>query len=117
VRTKPVKLPRHCATETKQVAITVSLSGKVPQLAKPPGLVEILMIPGLLLIVLMTIWPVPGLQLSVSVALPDPYAAANEIVRGFVLQVTLGVVRLAEGRIMVVYPTPSADATASPIIM
>ena len=57
--------------------------------------------------------PVLGLQLKVSVALPEPSVAAKEIVRGFVVHVTFGVVRVEEGRITSVYATPSADATAA----
>lgn len=55
-----------------------------------------------------------GLQVNVSVALPDPSRAAKEIVRGFVLHVTFGVVSVEEGRITAVYATPSAETTARP---
>jgi len=61
--------------------------------------------------------PALGLQLKVSVALPDASVAANEMVRGFVVHVVLGVVRVEEGRITVVYATPSAEATARPTMM
>ena len=57
---------------------------------------------GLLLTVRVTMGPVLRLQLNVSVALPKPSVAAKDIVRGEVVQVTLGVVKLAEGRITVV---------------
>ena len=46
--------------------------------------------------------PVLRLQLNVSVALPEPSVAAKDMVRGEIVQVTLGVLRLAEGRITVV---------------
>ncbi len=46
--------------------------------------------------------PVLGLQLKVSVALPDRSTAAKEMVRGLVVHVTFGVVKLEEGRITVV---------------
>ena len=59
-------------------------------------------IPGELLIVRKAIAPALGLQLKVSVALPDRSTAAREMVRGFVVQVTFGVVKVEEGRITVV---------------
>ena len=59
-------------------------------------------IPGELLIVRREIGPVLMLQLNVSVALPDPSVAAKEMVRGLVVHVTFGVVKLEEGRITVV---------------
>ena len=61
-----------------------------------------------------TILFAPGLQVRVSVALPDPSLAANEIVSGFSVQVTFGFVRVDDGRITAVYATPRADATAAP---
>ena len=39
------------------------------------------------------------LQLNVSDALPDPSVAAKEMVRGLVVHVTFGVVKLEDGRI------------------
>ncbi len=45
--------------------------------------------------------PVLGLQLKVSVALPERSAAAKEMVKGLVVHVTFGVVKLEEGRITV----------------
>ena len=72
-----------------------------------------LITPGELLIVRRATGPAPGLQLNVSVALPDPSLAANEMVRGFIVHVTFGVVGVALGRITVLYATPSAEATAS----
>ena len=72
------------------------------------------MIPGELLTARREMAPVLGLQLKVSVALPEPSVAAKEMVRGFVVHVTLGVVRFDEGRITAVYATPSAEATAAP---
>lgn len=74
-------------------------------------------IPGELLTVRRVIAPVLGLQLKVSVALPEPSVAAKEIVRGFVVHVTFGVVSVDEGSITVVYATPKADATAAPTRM
>jgi len=59
-------------------------------------------IPGELLTVRREIGPVLMLQLNVSVALPDPSVAAKEMVRGLVVHVTFGVVKLEEGRITVV---------------
>jgi len=59
-------------------------------------------IPGELLTVRKEIGPVLELQLNVSVALPDPSVVAKEIVRGLVVHVTFGVVKLEEGRITVV---------------
>ena len=59
-------------------------------------------IPGELLTVRKEIGPVLMLQLNVSVALPDPSVAAKEMVRGLVVQVTFGVVKLEEGRITAV---------------
>jgi len=64
-------------------------------------------IPGELLIVRRVIAlkglrpPVLGLQLKVSVALPERSAAAKEMVRGLAVHVTFGVVKLEEGRITV----------------
>jgi len=66
------------------------------------GTVVRLTIPGELLMVLNTILFAPGLQVRVSVALPDPSLAANEIVSGFSVQVTFGFVRVDEGRITAV---------------
>ena len=74
-------------------------------------------IPGELLTVRKEIGPVLMLQLNVSVALPDPSVAAKEMVRGLVVQVTFGVVKLEEGRITAVYATPSTEATARPTRM
>jgi len=59
-------------------------------------------IPGELLTVRKEMGPVLMLQLNVSVALPDPSVAAKEMVRGLVVQVTFGVVKLEEGRITAV---------------
>ena len=61
--------------------------------------------------------PAVGLQLKVSVALPEPSVAAKEMVKGFVVHVTFGVVSEDEGRITAVYATPSAEATAPPTRM
>ena len=61
--------------------------------------------------------PVLGLQLNMSVALPEPSVAAKEMVSGFVVHVTFGVVSVDEGRITAVYATPRADATAAPTRM
>ena len=74
-------------------------------------------IPGELLTVRKEIGPALMLQLNVSVALPDPSVAAKEMVRGLVVQVTFGVVKLEEGRITAVYATPSTEATARPTRM
>ncbi len=74
-------------------------------------------IPGELLTVRKEIGPVLMLQLNVSVALPDPSVAAKEMVRGLVVQVTFGIVKLEEGRITAVYATPSTEATARPTRM
>ena len=57
------------------------------------------MIPGELLTVRREIGPVLMLQLNVSVALPDPSVAAKEMVKGLVVHVTFGVVKLEDGRI------------------
>lgn len=90
---------------------------------KPVGATVSAMIPGELLIVRRVIAlkglraPVLGLQLKVSVALPDTSAAAKEIVRGFVVHVTLGVASVEDGRITAVYATPSAEAIARPTRM
>ena len=90
---------------------------------KPVGTTVSPMIPGELLIVRRVIALVGlralvlGLQLKVSVALPDRSAAANEMVRGLVVHVTFGVVKVEEGRITVVYATPSTEATARPTRM
>ena len=46
--------------------------------------------------------PALGLQLKVSVALPDPSDAAKEMVSGFVVHATFGVVSLEEGRMTAV---------------
>lgn len=73
-----------------------------PQFPKLVGLVVSWIIWGLLLTVRVTMGPVLRLQLNVSVALPEPSVAAKDMVRGEVVQVTLGVLRLAEGRITVV---------------
>ena len=81
------------------------------------GTVVIPTIPGEVLMVLREMAPALGLQLKVSVALPDPSVAAKEIVRGFVVHVTFGVVSVDEGRITAVYATPSAEATAAPTRM
>ena len=54
------------------------------------------------------------LQLNVSVAMPDPSVAAKEMVKGLVVHVTFGVVKLEEGMITAVYATPSTEATARP---
>ena len=81
------------------------------------GTTVIAMIPGELLTVRRVIAPVLRVQLKVSVALPDPSVAAKEMVRGLVVHVTFGVVRVEEGRITVVYATPSAEATARPTRM
>jgi len=59
------------------------------------------MIPGELLTVRRLMAPALGLQLKVSVALPDPSVAAKEIVRGLVVHVTFGLVSEEEGRITV----------------
>jgi hypothetical protein len=86
-------------------------------LLKLAGTTVIAMIPGELLIVRILMASALGLQLKVSVALPDPSDAAKEIGRGFVVHVTFGVVSVEEGRITVVYATPSAEATARPTRM
>jgi len=70
-------------------------------LLKLAGITVIAMIPGELLLVRKVTAPAAGLQLKVSVALPDPSAAAKEMVRGLVVQVTLGLVSVEEGRITV----------------
>jgi hypothetical protein len=75
------------------------------------------MIPGELLMVRRVMPLELGLQLKVSVALPDPSVAAKEMVRGFVVHVTFGVVSMEEGRITAVYATPSAEAPARPTSM
>jgi len=75
------------------------------------------MIPGELLTVRREMAPVLGLQLNMSVALPEPSVAAKEMVSGFVVHVTFGVVSVDEGRITAVYATPRADATAAPTRM
>ena len=75
------------------------------------------MIPGELFTVRREMAPVLGLQLNMSVALPEPSVAAKEMVSGFVVHVTFGVVSVDEGRITAVYATPRADATAAPTRM
>ena len=57
------------------------------------------MIPGELLTVRREIGPALMLQLNVSDALPDPSVAAKEMVKGLVVHVTFGVVKLEDGRI------------------
>ncbi len=84
---------------TTQFATTVTCNRDAPQSLKPAGTSVNAMIPGELLTVRKEIGPVVMLQLNVSVALPDPSVAANEMVRGLVVQVTLGLVKLEEGRI------------------
>ena len=86
-------------TATTQFATTVTCNRDAPQSLKPAGTSVNAMIPGELLTVRKEIGPVVMLQLNVSVALPDPSVAANEMVRGLVVQVTLGLVKLEEGRI------------------
>jgi len=81
-------------------------------LLKPAGATASPIIPGELLTVRRVIalrglrppvlGPVLGLQLKVSVALPDRSTAAKEMVRGLVVHVTFGVVKLEEGRITLV---------------
>ena len=70
--------------------------------------------PGELLTVRREMAPALGLELKVSVALPEPSVAAKEMVRGFVVQVTFGELSVEEGRITAVYATTSAEATAAP---
>jgi len=84
-------------------------------LPKLIGTVVSAIIPGELLTVRRETGPALGLQLNVSVALPEPSVAAKEMARGLVVQVTFGVVRLEEGRITCVYATPRAEATAPPM--
>src|SRR3989442_6446888 len=55
------------------------------------------MIPGELLTVRRVMAPALGLQPKVFVALPEPSVAAKEMVRGFVVHVTFGVVSVDEG--------------------
>ena len=69
---------------------------------KLDGTTAIPIIPGELLTVRKVMAPALGLQLKVSVALPDPSDAVKEIGRGFVVHVTFGVVSVEEGRITVV---------------
>ena len=57
------------------------------------------MIPGELLTVRREMGPVLMLQLNVSVAVPDPSVAAKEMVKGLVVHVTFGLVKLEAGRI------------------
>jgi len=94
-----LKLPLHWLAETKQVATTLTCNSDAPQLLKLSGATVSPIIPGELLIVRREIGPVSMLQLNVSVALPDPSVAAKEMVRGLVVQVTFGLVKLEEGRI------------------
>jgi hypothetical protein len=115
--TSPVKLPLHWLAATRQFATTVTCNRDVPQSLKPGGITVKPMIPGELLVVRNAIAPVLALQLKVSVELPDPSGAAKEMVRGFVVHVTFGVVIVEEGRITAVYATPSAEATARPTRM
>ena len=68
-------------------------------MVKLAGTVVSPIIPGELLIVRREIGPALMPQLNVSVALPDPSVAAKEIVRGLVVQVTFGLVKLEAGRI------------------
>jgi len=89
----------HWLAETWQVTTTVTCKRDAPQLVKLAGTTVSAMIPGELLIVRRVIPPVFGLQLNVSVALPDKSAAAKEMVRGLSVQVTFGLVKLEEGRI------------------
>ena len=84
---------------TAQVATTVTCNRDAPQSLKLSGTTVNAMIPGELLTVRKEIGPVLMLQLNVSVALPDPSVAAKEMVRGLVVQVTFGLVKLEEGRI------------------
>ena len=112
-----MKLPLHRLAATWQVATTVNCNKEVPQSLKPVGTTVNPMIPGELLTVRKVATPASGLQLRVSVALPDPSVAAKEMVRGFVVHVTFGVDSLDEGRITTVYAKPSDDATARPTRM
>ena len=107
----------HWLAATLQVASTVTCNKDVAQLLKFTGITVSSIIPGELLMVRSVMAPAPGLQLKVSVATPDPSVAAKEMVRGLVVHVTFGVVRVEEGRITVVYATPSAEATARPTRM
>jgi hypothetical protein len=113
----------HWLGATWQIATTVTCSSDPPQLGKLDGVTVSPIIPGELLIVRRVIVlsglrvPVPGLQLKVSVALPEPSVAAKETVRGLVVHVTFGVVRVEEGRITAVYATASEEATARPTRM
>ena len=86
-------------------------------MVKLVGTVVSPMIPGELLTVRRVMAPALGLQPKVFVALPEPSVAAKEIVRGFVVHVTFGVVSVDEGRITAVYATPRAEATAAPTRM
>lgn len=78
------------------------------------GTTESPMVPGELLIVRKVMPLAPGVQLKVSVALPDPSVEENEIVRGFVPHETFGEDNLADGRMTEVYATASPEATARP---
>ena len=81
------------------------------------GTTESSMAPGELLIVRNVMPLALGTQLKVSVALPDPSVAANEIVRGFVVHVTFGVDSFEAGRITAVYATTSPEPRARPTSM
>ena len=86
---------------TAQVATTVTCNRDAPQSLKLAGTTVSSMIPGELLTVRREIDPVLMLQLNVSVALPlpDTSVAAKEMVKGLVVHVTFGVVKLEAGRI------------------
>ena len=111
-------MPRHwLGSSATQVAITLTCNKDDPQLGKLIGDVVSEMIPGELLTVRREMAPAAGLQLKLSVALPEPSVAAKEMVKGFVVHVTFGELRVEEGRITAVYATPSAEATAPPTRM
>lgn len=79
----------------------VSDCGVEPQDSKLGGETDIVIIVGELLVVLITMRPVAGLQVKLSVALPEPASAVKDIRSGSAAQVTFGVVGVAVFKITV----------------